>query len=667
MKFSYNFLQSFFEKKIPSAKELADLLMMHFFEVEEVKKVNGDYILDIDVLSSRAGDCLSHVGIAREISAITGIKYNEPKAKIKKDGEDISERLNLEVRSACSRYTLCGIEGVKVKNSPSFIQKRLTSCGIKPINNIVDIVNYVMLETGQPLHAFDAGKIEGEKIIVRYAKKREKIVTLDEKRYELIDNILVIADELSPIAIAGIKGGIVPEVDKDTNTIYLEAANFDPVTIRKASQFLKIRTDASLRFEHGIPLELTEIAIKRAVSLITENAGGKVLKGMIDYYPQKSEEKEVVFKIEDVRRILGIEISFKEVERILRALEFKVRRNQDIFYVEIPYFRTDVAIKEDVIEEVGRMYGYEKITPQIPREIIKPNEEKDLFSMEMVCKNLWKGFGFTETYNYSFINESNAVFFERKKLIEMEKPVSLEFKYLRPSLLAGLLKNLAENERNYENIKIFEIGKVFYKEESETEEKKKLAIISSNDDFYGMKGKINLFLKEFLLEDVSYTENQENHLFCENRSAKIMYNGEEIGLFGELSEKARKDTKIKSNAVMAEIDFEKILKLCKDIKIYDPILKFPSSVRDVAVLVPQKTTYEEVLRKIENTGGKMLKNVFLFDSYEGKEIPEGTKSLAFRLTFQAKNRTLSSEEVNDLQKKIINILDGISKWKVRKQ
>ncbi|MFC1789816.1 phenylalanine--tRNA ligase beta subunit-related protein, partial [Patescibacteria group bacterium] len=290
MKFSYNWLQSFFEKKIPNPEALAKSLIFHFAEVEEVKKEGNDYILDIDVRPNRAGDCFSHKGIAREISVILNLKMKTEKIKLKKDKKlKTKDFLKIEIsnKEACLRYTARIIFGVKIASSPKWIQERLITCGLRPINNIVDIANYIMLETGQPLHAFDEGKLEDKKIIVRYAKEGEKITTLDEGKYELNKNILVIADSKKSIAIAGIKGGKNPEIDKKTKIVVLESANFDSQVIREGSKKLNLRTDASLRFEHGIDPNLTELAINRAAQLIQDIAGGKVLKEVIDIYPKK--------------------------------------------------------------------------------------------------------------------------------------------------------------------------------------------------------------------------------------------------------------------------------------------------------------------------------------------------------------------------------------------
>ncbi len=668
MKFSYDFLQSFFKEKLPTPDDLADLLMMHFFEVEEVSKEGKDFVIDIDILSSRAGDCLSHLGVAREIAAITGKKLHYPASKPKEGKSRIEEDIGIDIRNACSRYLLSGVEGIKIKKSPEYIQRRLKTCGLKPINNVVDVVNYVMLETGQPLHAFDAEKIEGNKITVRFAKKREKIVTLDEKRLELNENILVIADQQSSVGVAGIKGGIVPEVDKDTKKIYLEAANFDSKVIRRGSRDIGIRTDASLRFEYGVPCQFAEIATERALSLLAEIAGGKVMKGRLDYYPKKEEERSISFEAKEVRDILGAEIPLERMEKILRSLGFKTRRDNSSFLVEVPFFRKDIERKEDIVEEIGRIYGYENIEATCPEEPVVVSHSKEKDDIEDACRELWRGLGFSESYNYSFINNDDAEFYSKQNLLEVEKPVSLEFKYLRPSLLPGLLKNLAKNEKNFQEIRMFEIGKVFSKKrEGETSEKKRFSAISSGDDFYQMKGKVNAFLEKLFEGSISYSPEDKEGIFKKGYSANILLKGEKVGTIGEVSEKAKNKMRVKSGGVLVDLDFEKLTQLYKERKIYEPIPKFPSLIRDLSVLVPKETDYIQVEEKIRKSGGKTLKNLTLFDLYEGDEIGKDKKSFAFRMHFQDKGKTLSAETVNNLQEKIIKALDDVSGWKVRKK
>ena len=347
MVFSYNWLQSFFQKKLPRPEKLAELLTMHSFEVSEVKKIGDDFVLDTDVTPNRAGDCFSHQGIAREIAAITNSIFRGPTSEIREDKTSkVKDFVSVEVknRMACPRYTARIVTGVKIGPSPKWIRERLKVCGLRPINNIVDIVNYVMLETGQPLHAFDGDKIEGKRIIVRFAKNRERIVTLDEEKYDLNEDILVIADAKCPVAIAGIKGGKIPEIDKKTKIVVLESANFNPRIVRRGSKKLGLITDASWRFEHGIDPNLTEMAIDRAAYLIQKITKGKVAKGLIDFYPKKVLPKRIRLDLDYAERLLGVKIPQREIKGILKRLGLKIGNwKLKILNVIIPTFRLDIS------------------------------------------------------------------------------------------------------------------------------------------------------------------------------------------------------------------------------------------------------------------------------------------------------------------------------------
>ncbi|PIW91266.1 MAG: phenylalanine--tRNA ligase subunit beta, partial [Candidatus Nealsonbacteria bacterium CG_4_8_14_3_um_filter_37_36] len=408
MLFSYNWLQSFFKKKLPKPEKLAEILALHSFEVEEVKRVRKDWALDIDVLPNRAPDCFSHLGITREISAILNYKLGIGEWKLTEDKNlKAKDFVSVEVkpRQACPRYTARVITDVKVGPSPKWIRDRLEVCGLRPINNVVDIANYVMLETGQPLHAFDGEKLEGQKIIIRFAKEREKIVTLDEEKYDLDEDILVIADEKSPVAIAGIKGGKLPEIDNKTKIVVLESANFNPKVIRKGSKTIDLKTDASWRFEHGIDPNLTEIGINRAAFLIQKIAKGNVAKGLIDFYPKKVLPKRIRLDFDYVKSLLGREIPKKEIINILKRLDFKITGVRPLqIEVEVPTFRLDISIPEDLIEEIGRIYGYQRIKATFPTvSLIPPKRNLDIF-WENVIKNILKEAGLTEVYNYSFVS-----------------------------------------------------------------------------------------------------------------------------------------------------------------------------------------------------------------------------------------------------------------------
>ncbi|TFG35576.1 MAG: phenylalanine--tRNA ligase subunit beta, partial [Parcubacteria group bacterium] len=414
MKFSYNWLQSFFKKKLPAPEKLADLIIDHAFEVEGITRSGKDYVLDIGVLSNRGPDCFSHIGMAREIAAILNYNFSISAFKLtenkKIDAKDLIKVI-VENKGGCPRYTARVVTDAKVGESPKWIKEKLEACGLRPINNVVDVTNYVMLETGQPLHAFDQEKIEGKKIIVRFAEAGEKITTLDEETYKLNEDILVIADAKNPIAIAGIKGGKNPEIDQKTKTIILESANFDPQDVRKSSKMLNLRTDASLRFEHGLDQNLAEFAINRAAYLIQEITKGKVAGGLIDISVKRNLKKIIRLDLDYADALLGVKIPKKQAIDILKRLEFKIRavkKTAKIIDVEVPTFRLDVLLPEDLIEEIGRIYGYENIDSAFPMvSLCPPKRNLDIF-WENLSKDILRGSGFTEVSNYSFISPKDA-------------------------------------------------------------------------------------------------------------------------------------------------------------------------------------------------------------------------------------------------------------------
>ena len=704
MLFSYNWLQSFFKKKLPKPEKLAEILALHSFEVEEVKRVRKDWALDIDVLPNRAPDCFSHLGITREISAILNYKLGIGEWKLTEDKNlKAKDFVSVEVkpRQACPRYTARVITDVKVGPSPKWIRDRLEVCGLRPINNVVDIANYVMLETGQPLHAFDSEKLEGQKIIIRFAKEREKIVTLDEEKYDLDEDILVIADEKSPVAIAGIKGGKLPEIDNKTKIVVLESANFNPKVIRKGSKTIDLKTDASWRFEHGIDPNLTEIGINRAAFLIQKIAKGNVAKGLIDFYPKKVLPKRIRLDFDYVKSLLGREIPKKEIINILKRLDFKITGVRPLqIEVEVPTFRLDISIPEDLIEEIGRIYGYQRIKATFPTvSLIPPKRNLDIF-WENVIKNILKEAGLTEVYNYSFVSpEQFSIFnsqfskvvdelrsssrFANARVIEVENPISEEQKYLRPSLIPNLLKNVQKNQKNFREIRIFELGKIF---QAPRTEKRMLTGLITGDAFYQMKGVIDSLLQKIGISNIWYDEfeatpedsNPPATLPSKGRApskisiwhpkicAEIKVDHEEIGFLGEISQKILGDLEIEGKLVVFDIDFEKLQRLSSEETIYQPISRYPAAVRDIAVLVPLEIRVEEVLNKIETAAGILVRDVDLFDIYEGEELPEGKKNLAFHIIYQAKDRTLSSKEIDEIQDKIIKALEEELEWEVRK-
>lgn len=675
MIFSYSWLQSYFAKKLPKPEKLAESLTLQFAEVEEVKKQKGDYVFNIDVRPNRAADCFSHNGLAREIAAILGLKLQIPDNKFKESRNLKSKdfvSVEIKDKKACPRYTAKVITDVKVGSSPDWLKKRLISCGLRPINNVVDIVNYVMLETGQPLHTFDGEKLAGNKIIVRFAKNAEKIVTLDGDTYVLDPEVLVIADTEKPVAIAGIKGGKAPEIGKKTKIVVVESANFNLGIIRRGSVKINLKTDASIRFEHGLDPNLTEFAINRSAYLMKKISKGKIVRGLVDVYPQKIFPKIIKLDLNYVDGLLGIRIPEKDVKNILEKLGFRVKTKKGKFLnIEIPTERLDIAIQEDLIEDIGRIYGYQKISSVFPvSALIPPRINLDIF-WEDAAKNALKEAGFNEIYNYSFFSGKEAKLFDfsKKDLIEVENPLSNEQKYLRISLIPNLLKNVEKNIKQFPDIKIFELGKIF---KSPNTEKRMLTGLITGDNFYQLKGVVDSLLNGLGISSVWYDdykatpEESKLSVWHPKKSAEIKINGKEIGFLGEISHHILSGFDIPAKVILFDVDFEKLNKSVSEEQEYQPISKFPSAVRDIAILVPREIRVEEVLNKIELGGGSLIRDIDLFDMYEGVGLPEGKKNLAFHIIFQAENRTLSSEEIDKIQQKIIKILEKNPGWQIRK-
>ena len=708
MKFSYKWIQSYFKEQLPPPKKLADVLTLHSFEVEKIEKIGKNWILDIDILPNRAHDCLSYVGVAKEVGAVLGIKPKFSNVKFKVDKkENIKDYLQIEIKdkNKCLRYMARTMKGIKVGPSPKWIKDKLISSGLRPINNIVDATNYVMLETGQPLHAYDFDKIVGEKdkkIIIRQAKDNEKIITLDKKTFYLDKSILVIADSEGPLAIAGIKGGEKAAIDENTKNVVLEAANFNSKTIRLMRQKLKIVTDASMRFEHQIDSNLALVGMDMVSGIIQEIAGGKIIFGDLDFYPVKTNPKIIKFDKNLPLNLLGIEISEKEIVKIFKALGFKIlKKEENNLIVEIPTFRQDIAIPYDLAEEIGRIYGLDKVPTILPLREISVPEKNDSIFWENEIKSFLKELSFSEVYNYSFIGENDVNIFgydRENELLKIKNFLSEEFKYLRPSLIPNLLKDVKNNFKYFDFIKIFELGTIFkkyklnknerfdYEQNLEndiknrkfkiTEMKMLSGIIAQkkedNESFYYLKGNIDSLLNKLGISDIWYddyqktTEQSKFTVWNWQKSAEIRIGNDKIGFLGEASPLILKNLGISGNILLFNIDFEKLSKIASEEQEYIPISQYPAAVRDISILVPWNVKVVDVLNKINRAGGILVRDVDLFDIYEGDELPGGKKNFAFHIVYQAENRTLESKEIDRIQNKIIKELERSSGWEVRK-
>ena len=564
----------------------------------------------------------------------------------------------------------------------------MRACGLQPINNIVDITNYVMLETGQPIHAFDLDKV-GKKIIVRRARKGEKMKALDDKTYKLDGDILVIADQKRPIAIAGIKGGEKTGIDSKTKKIVVEAANFNQKVVRRGSKKLKLRTDASWRFENGLTPELVDFSQERVAFLIQKIGEGKTAQGLVDFYPKKILSKKINLDLNYLERLLGIKVSKNKVKNILQKLGFKVIEILDPstgrtrarplgLKVEVPTRRLDVSIQEDLIEEIGRIIGFQNIPSIFPQAaLISPKKNEELFWQKNI-KNILKEAGFSEVYNYSFMGDKEKGIFGwgERDLIELANPMSSFNKYLRPSLVPNLLRNIKDNLKYFDQIKLFELGKVFIKKQNLRERKMLTGILTrkgiKDEGFYELKGVVDSLLAKLGIADVWYYDYRQTpelskaEIWHPQKSAEIKSNGEEIGFLGEIHPKVAEILDIKERVFVFDVSFEKLLKLASEEQVYQPISAYPAAIRDLAILVPQGTKVVEILNKMNIGGGKLVRDIDLFDVYKGEGIPQGKENFAFHIIYQARDRTLSSKEIDKVHQKIIKVLEENPAWEVRR-
>ena len=679
MKFSYNWLKDLLKFK-ESPEELADILTMYFAETT-VKYYGKKPVLDVELLSNQVAEASGHLGLAREIGAILGKNFIYPKINLKEKGLIAKNLLNIKIESPnCNCYLARMIQGIKIKESPKWLKDALADCGVRSINNIVDAANYVMLETGQPLHSFDFDKIcskstntNKKEIIVRQAKKNEKITTLEDEVYDLNEDIMVIADNENSLALAGIKGGKKSGISKDTTNIILESANFNGVNIRSSSKKLGLKTDASWRFEHNLPLDLIGYAIDRLAQLIQEIAGGYILKGKVGQSIFKEEKVWIPIKWENWEKFLGWIIKKKEIIHYLSLLGFSIQEKKDYLLVSPPCFRNDVIIKEDVMGEVARLYGIDKIDSIIPQEILTLPLQNEFFEFRKQVKDWLKGYNLEEVYNYSFISEEDKDNLPNKwqqKLIEIENPTSALTKYLGPTLLVNFLKNINYNFRFADKIRFFEIGKYYFKNKENLKEYFVLSGVLAHKEksnnpsmlFYEAKGIIEDLFNKFGIDKDNYSfkslENTEYSLLLEQGIA-IYKNKDLIGVIGNPKRDLLKKYDCEGNSVFWEIKLLPLLEIVKEEREFQPLPKYPAIIRDISFIISQDILIDKILNIIQDVSPLNLEDVDLFDVYIGENLQSGSKSLSFHLTFRAEDYTLKNKEVDKEMEKIYKALKNI--------
>lgn len=636
----------------------------------------GDTILGLDITPNRP-DCLSVIGIAREVAALTRSKVRIPEIHYDELEKPINAfaAVQIEEPDLCPRYCASLLTGIKITESPQWLQRRLLACGMRPINNIVDVTNYVMLEYGQPLHAFDYNEIRGKQVIVRRAANGEAMTTLDGVQRTLNSNILVIADKARAIAVAGIMGGGDAEVRENTTTVLIESANFNQAVIHRGSLGLRLSSEASLRFEKGLSRDLPLIALKRATQLLAELAQGKVANGIIDIYPGKQQKEPMLFPVSDVRRLLGVELRVSEICKNLELLGFGCRKaeSDSQLQIETPWWRTDVNCSADLVEEIARIIGYDKIPTTMLSSSLPTYEPVPMLHLRRQLRDILVSCGVQEVLNYSLTNlEVLGMLSPNLSLIgpnpmKVANPMSREQEYLRTSLRAGLLSVMARNERYEENgIKLFEIGKVFIPREGDLPEEHEMlcAVLSGSQRRLSWRGEeepIDFFVAKGVTETVlsrlgvgARFEISEDESLLPGRIADIVVENAKLGTVGELHPKVSKAFGLSGTVYLIEIDLDKLSSYTVTLKTFQAIPRYPSTSRDVALLVDEKVTYQQICLIIQSF--PLVNSVVLFDFYLGEQVPKGKKSLAFRIVYQSPTHTLTDAEVDEVQPQIIDKL-----------
>ncbi|HEY95714.1 MAG TPA: phenylalanine--tRNA ligase subunit beta [Dehalococcoidia bacterium] len=633
----------------------------------------GDVVFDIEITPNRA-DCLSVIGIAREVAALTGQKTHIPDVVYQETGDALEDQIKIEINAPdlCPRYAVTLIKNVTIAESPPWIQQRLLAAGMRPINNLVDVTNYVMLEYGQPLHSFDYEKIRGKKIIVRRASDYEPIITLDDNERELDSGMLVISDPMGAIAIAGVMGGANSEVTENTTSILLEAASFNARSIHYTGRHLGIPSEACMRFERGISRELALGALKRATQLLAELGGGEVAKGIVDIYPERLVQEPITLSMAAVKRCIGREYSLDEIANSLELLGFDIKRDDSASEVTAtaPYWRTDVSIREDLIEEVARVVGYEKIPTTMISEPIPTHDAPPVVELKREVTRLLAGFGLQEVMTYTMTSRdminriSTEPYADESSLIRVSNPITADQEYMRPSLRMNLLTAL-ESNRRYEDggIRIFEAGKVFISHQDGLPEEREMlcGLIAGIDtenswhgegrqsNFYDAKGVIETLLDKLGIEAM-YVPGKDAGLHA-SRQASVMVDGKEIGIIGEVHPSVLEKFDIDEPAYLFEVDLPALLEHTLIDRKFTALPRFPSVVRDMALIVGSGVIHTQIVEIIR--GFSLVVAVDIFDVYSGEQVPPGKKSLAYRLTYQSPDHTLTDKEVNKVQEQIL--------------
>jgi phenylalanyl-tRNA synthetase beta chain len=687
MNISYNWLSELTGTQL-EPRALAELLTRVGLAVEVVHEAGDDFVLEIDLTSNRP-DCLSHLGVAREVIAAEGGRVSLPENAPSLMKGRAASYTSVEIFDAglCPRYAGRVVRGVTIKPSPDWLVKRLEAIGQRPINNVADITNYVLHEQGQPLHAFDLAKLAENRIVVRRAQEGEKIKTLDGVERELDGEMLVIADAVRAVAIAGVMGGEESEISDTTRDVLIESAYFNPASVRRTSRLLGLRTEASHRFERGVDYEGVLRAQERCVALICEVAGGVATEDAIDVYPKRIEQNVVSLRPERVKALTGLDVALDESRRILAALGF-VQKNTDgseaAMTFVVPTWRVDVEREEDLVEEVARHAGYEKITTKLPASSIageyQPSERRRRSLRQAMTAS-----GFDEAISFSFINASHDDRFEmmprfvggsegENRFITLSNPIIEGATRMRPTLLSGMLDAMRHNfNHGTRDVRLFETGRIFAANSEPGQlpiECESFALVATGAaieearagasrelDFYDLKGALEMAVDAMNLKPLRFDAVRVKHL-RDGQAARISINGSNaIGSIGRLDESVAVLYKFRQPVYVAEVDLSALLEAEEMPVIYMPLARYPSVVRDISLLVGRRATLAEMLDCIAAQQLENCRGAKLVDVYEGANLPEGKRSVTLRVEYRSEMRTLRDEEVDEMHALLVQALE----------
>ena len=646
----------------------------------DVKMVLGldDTVIDIDLTSNRA-DCFSIIGLAREISAITGCPLKMPALDVKEaaDGK-ASDYVNVKIAAPelCSRFATRVLKDIKIAPSPEWMQRRLRACGVRPISNVVDVTNYVMLELGQPMHAYDADKVAGHTLIVRRAEEGEKLITLDGKERELTPAMITIGDAEKAAGLGGVMGGLLTEVTGETKNVILEAASFHGPSIRRTSRALGLRSEASGRFERGVDTIRDHDALNRAAHLLEQMGACETFSGIVEAYPKELKPAVITTTPAKINGRIGFNISHEEIIAILTKLGFGVEEQDEELVITAPTWRRDIECDADISEEIARMHGYDHIESHQPELTITQGHQSVLDDVKDAVQDYMVGAGLSEMMTYSFIkaNAYDKMLLPaddtRRQCIELLNPITDAFSVMRTTMVPSALQTASFNLRNHNNsVALFEIGRVFLPKalpltEDPVERPLLTAVLSGsrkalnwcddkgNVDFYDMKGIVEGLLEAIQLSDYTMVRSQQPYLHP-GKSCDVVVGGKVIGSFGEVHPVAQENFALDQVTYVLELEVEALVASATRVPQYKHLPKFPSMSRDIAVVVPASVTNAELEQVIRAHAGELLRDVRVFDIYTGKQVAAGCKSMAFNLTYQAADRTLTDVEVDASMKQVI--------------